>query len=107
MPRSATERFARTYTPRIPDDSYDCLGGADIPDSVIHAVMERPFEEVIVKSAFSTGLLIQTLVPVGQTTKIKMSVSFTSGAIQTSGLPAPTQHDSFQLTISMAGGTLH
>jgi hypothetical protein len=107
MPRSSTERFARTYTPRIPDDSYDCLGGADIPDSVIRAVMERPFEEVILKSAFSKGLLVQTLVPTGHTNKINMSTTFTKGAIQTSGIPAPVQHDSVQLTASMAGGTLH
>jgi hypothetical protein len=69
--------------------------------------MERPFEEVVFKSAFSTGLLVQTLVPVGQTNRIQISTVFTSGAIQTSGISTPVQHDSFQLTVSMAGGTLH
>jgi hypothetical protein len=107
MPRSSTERFARTYTPRIPDDSYDCLGGTDILDSVIRAPMERPFEQVVVHSTFANGLLVHTLVLTGQTNKIKISTGFTSGAIQTSGIRAPVQHDSFQLTVSMAGGTLH
>jgi hypothetical protein len=107
MPRSATERFARTYTPRVPDDSYDSLGGADILNSIIRAPMERPFEQVVVSSSFASGVLVMTLVPSGQITRINISTSFTSGAIQTSGIPAPVQHDSFQLTTSMAGGTLH
>jgi hypothetical protein len=107
MPASATERFARTYTPRVPDDSYDSLGGASILNSVVRAPMERPFEQVIVKSGFSTGLLVQTLVPVGQVAHVNFFTGFTSGTIQTSGISEPIQHDSFQMTVSMAGGTLH
>lgn len=107
MPFSATERFARTYTPRIPDDSYDSLGGGVIPDSIIRAPFEKPFEEVVVSFSFSKGLLAQTLVPSGQQTRINIFNSFSSGTIQTSGIKAPSQRDSFQLTTAMAGGTLH
>jgi hypothetical protein len=107
MPASATERFARTYTPRVPDDSYDSLGGANLVNTIVRAPMERPFEEVILKASFSTGILVQTLVPVGQIAKVNLFTGFTSGTIQTSGIGEPVQYDSFAMTLSMAGGTLH
>jgi hypothetical protein len=107
MPASATERFARTYTPRVPDDSYDSLGGVNILNSVIRAPMERPFEEVIVRASFSNGILVQTLVPVGQIAQVNLFTGFTSGTIQTSGIGEPVQYDSFAMTVSLAGGTLH
>lgn len=107
MPYSATERFARTYTPRVPDDSYDSLGGADIPDSVIKQLPERPFHYVYITSGFSSGVLAKTLVPSGQATRINLSALFTSGSLQTQALPAQTQVDKFTISAAMAGGTLH
>jgi hypothetical protein len=107
MPYSATERFARTYTPRIPDDSYDSLGGADIPDSVIKQNPERPFHYVYVTTGFQSGILAETLVPSGQATRINLSTLFTSGSLQTQAITAQTQLDKFAITGAMAGGTLH
>jgi hypothetical protein len=107
MPYSATERFARTYTPRIPDDSYDSLGGADIPDSVIKQNPERPFHYVYVATGFQSGVLAQTLVPSGQATRINLSTLFTSGYLQTQGITAQTQLDKFAINAALAGGTLH
>ena len=106
MPFSATERFARTYTPRVPDDSYDSLGGADIPDSIIKQLPEYPFEYVYLTSGFSSGALAQTLVPSGQLTRINISTTYSSGYLQTQAIAASTQLDEVALTAAMAGGTL-
>jgi hypothetical protein len=106
MPYSATERFARTYTPRIPDDSYDSLGGADIPDSIIKELPERPFHYVYITSGFTSGILAETLVPSGQETRVNLSTLFTSGYLQTQAIAAQAQEDKLALTSAMAGGTL-
>lgn len=106
MPVNAPERFARTYSPRVPDDSYDSLGGGTIPDSIIRAPLEKPYEEIVVTHSLANGLLAQTLVPSGQQTRFNMLNSFASGAIQTSGIKVPLEYDNFQITTAMAGGTL-
>lgn len=106
MPISAPERFARTYTPRIPDDSYDSLGGGDVPDSLVSAPFQKPFERIVVTSSFTNGMIAQTLVPSGQTTRINITANFSSGALQTSAIKGPVQHDTITLTTAMAGGTL-
>jgi len=106
MPYSVTERFAKTYTPRVPDDSYDALGGADIPDSIIKQLPERPFHYVYFTSHFSAGVLAETLVPSGQETRVNLSTMFSSGYLQTQAIAAQTQEDKFGLTTAMAGGTL-
>lgn len=107
MPYSATERFARTYTPRVPDDSYDSLGGTDIPDSIIEQMPERPFHYVSVSSGFQAGTLVQTIVPCGQLTQFNIAASFTSGQLTTQAIGAVTQLDKFAISAAMAGGTLH
>jgi len=106
MPYSATERFARTYTPRVPDDSYDALGGADIPDSIIRQLPERPFHYVSFSSGFSSGVLAETLVPSGQYTRLNLSTLFSSGYLQTQAIAPPVQKDQFALSAAMAGGTI-
>jgi hypothetical protein len=106
MPFSATERFARSYTPRVPDDSYDSLGGADIPDSIIRQLPEYPFHYVYLTSGFSSGVLGETLVPSGQLTRINISTTYTSGYLQTQAISPPAILDEVALTAAMAGGTL-
>jgi len=107
MPYSATERFAKTYSPRVPDDSYDSLGGADIPDSIIKQLPERPFHYVYLTSTFQSGILAETLVPSGQEVRLNFSTLFTSGYLQTQAETTQPQEDKFALTAAMAGGTLN
>lgn len=107
MPISATERFSRTYSPRVPDDSYDSLGGGIIPDSIILAPVEKPYEQVRLTSGLVGGVLAMTLVPTGQIVRINLSTSYTSGALSTSGIGSGIQTSKIQLTAAMAGGTLH
>jgi hypothetical protein len=106
MPYSATERFSRTYTPRVPDDSYDSLGGADIPDSIIIQLPERPFQRIDFRAGFTTGILAQTIVPAGQRNRFNIAAMFTGGALQTQGVSTPVQADEFLIHAAMAGGTL-
>lgn len=107
MPFSATERFSRTYTPRIPDDSYDSLGGADIPDSIIVQLPERPFHYAKITTGFGGGVLTQTLVPCGQLSRFNMMTSFVGGELTTQAIAATAQLDKFGIIAAMAGGTLH
>jgi hypothetical protein len=106
MPYSATERFSRTYTPRVPDDSYDSLGGADIPDSIVTSLPERPYQRMNFTAGFTSGVLAQTIVPAGQSSRVNISIALTGGALQTQAEAAPVQLDKFLLSTAMAGGTL-
>jgi hypothetical protein len=106
VPYSATERFSRTYTPRVPDDSYDSLGGTAIPNSIVTQLPERPFEYALITTGFSAAVLAQTIVPSGQRSQFNISTTFTSGALTTQAETASTELDELGITTAMAGGTL-
>lgn len=104
MPRSATERFARTYTPRVPDDSYDSLFGA--LDTLVPAPAQTD-QQVIVATGFSSGGLGSTILFAGATAGVQVGANFVNGQLIETLIGAPIQHDSLVLSVTMAGGTLH
>jgi hypothetical protein len=104
MPRSAVERFARTYSVRAPDDSYDSLGGVTITTLVIAPTQTDT--SLAVKGAFANGSLFNTFGRAGSSAGVRTALSFTSGLLRSAAIPAASQYDNAVLSATLAGGRL-
>jgi len=104
VPKSGTERFARTYTPRTPDDGYDSIGGLTITTLVKAPVATEL--KLNVKNHLSALQLFAVIVRAGYTASMRLFTGFSGGALVSAGVPAPVQHDGLSVNATLAGGTL-